>query len=76
MQKITIEVLQKCINKAKNQKGRVTVRFIKVLFTGSGAAGKTSFSNLLMKSKFVTGHEKIGLMCTQNLTTFLNFKLQ
>ena len=24
----------------------------------------------------VTGHEKIGLMCTQNLTTFLNFKLQ
>ena len=25
---------------------------------------------------YVTGHEKIGLMCTQNLTTFLNFKLQ
>ena len=25
---------------------------------------------------YVTRHEKIGLMCTQNLTTFLNFKLQ
>ena len=27
-------------------------------------------------SPIVTGHEKIGLMYTQNLTTFLNFKLQ
>ena len=25
---------------------------------------------------YVTGHEKIGLMCTQNLTTFLDFKLK
>ena len=25
---------------------------------------------------YVTGHEKIGLICTQNSTTFLNFKLQ
>ena len=24
----------------------------------------------------VTGHEKIGLMYTQNLTTFLDFKLE
>ena len=28
------------------------------------------------KREYVTGHEKIGLMCTQNLTTFLDFKLQ
>ena len=25
---------------------------------------------------YVTWHEKIGVMCTQNLTTFLNFKLE
>ena len=28
------------------------------------------------KNAYVTGHEKIGLMCTQNLTTFLDFKLE
>ena len=31
---------------------------------------------VLLEELFVTGHEKIGLMCAQNLTTFLNFKLQ
>ena len=25
---------------------------------------------------YVTGHEKIGLMCTQNLTSFWGFKLE
>ena len=33
-------------------------------------------TGILSKYRYVTGHEKIGLMCTQNLTTFLNFKLQ
>ena len=27
------------------------------------------------RESYVTGHEKIGLMCTQNLTKFLNFKV-
>ena len=62
LQRKTIAVLQKCINKAKNQKGRVTVRFIKILFTGSGAAGKTSFSNLLMKSKFIGFHHSTNIV--------------
>ena len=62
MQRKTIAVLQKCITKAKNQKGRVAVRFIKILFTGSGAAGKTSFSNLLMKSKFIGFHHSTNIV--------------
>ena len=31
---------------------------------------------LFISTIYVTGHEKIGLMCTQNLTTFLDFKLK
>ena len=31
--------------------------------------------NYLSLYIYVTGHEKIGLMCTQNLTTLLDFKL-
>ena len=34
------------------------------------------FINIHMHLTYVTGHEKIGLMYTQNLTTFLNFELQ
>ena len=62
MQKNTINALQKCINKAKNQQGKVKIRFIKILFTGSGAAGKTSFSNLLMKSRFVDFHHSTNII--------------
>ena len=38
------------------------MRFIKILFTGSGAAGKTSFSNLLMKNKFVDFHHSTNVV--------------
>jgi len=38
------------------------MRFIKILFTGSGAAGKTSFSNLLMKNKFVHLHNSTKIV--------------
>ena len=37
-----------------------------------------TFSNLLKAARlilFVTWHEKIGFMCTQNLTTFLDFEV-
>ena len=54
--------LQKCITKAKNRKGKVKVKFIKILFTGSGAAGKTSFSNLLMKNKFINFHHSTNIV--------------
>ena len=36
----------------------------------------TAINSIQHNTIIVTGHEKIGLMCTQNLTTFLNFKLQ
>jgi len=40
----------------------VKIRFIKILFTGSGAAGKTSFSNLLMKNKFIHLHNSTNIV--------------
>ena len=55
-------VPQKCITKAKNQKGKISVRYIKILFTGSGAAGKTSFSHLLMKNKFIDVHRSTNII--------------
>ena len=62
LQKNTIATLQKFITKAKNQKGKVKIRFIKILFTGSGASGKTSFSNLLMKNKFIHFHHSTNIV--------------
>ena len=38
------------------------VKFIKVLFTGSGKAGKTSFSNLLMKNQYVNFHHSTNIV--------------
>ena len=38
------------------------VKFIKILFTGSGKAGKTSFSNLLMKNQFVNFHHSTNII--------------
>ena len=38
------------------------MRLIKILFTGSGASGKTSFSNLLMKNKFVDFHHSTNIV--------------
>ena len=61
-QKTTLAALEKCITKAKQQKGTVSIRFIKILFTGSGAAGKTSFSNLLMKNRFTELHHSTNIV--------------
>ena len=55
-------MLQKCITKAKIQKGTLKVRFIKILITGSGAAGKTSFRKLLMKNKFINFHHSTNIV--------------
>jgi len=54
--------LQKSIQKAKSQAGKVPVRFIKILFTGSGAAGKTSFGNLLMKKSINKLHHSTNVV--------------
>ncbi|XP_065907234.1 uncharacterized protein [Dysidea avara] len=54
--------LQKSLNSAKNQHGKIPVRFIKILLTGSGAAGKTSFSNLLMKKQINSDHHSTKIV--------------
>ena len=38
------------------------MNFIKILFTGSGKAGKTSFANLLMKNRFVNFHHSTNIV--------------
>ena len=50
------------MNKAKKEQGKVTIRFNKILFTGSGAAGKTCFSYLLMKNKFTSLHHSTAIV--------------
>ena len=62
VQKQMISRLQKSLQKAKVQIGKVPVRFIKILFTGSGAAGKTSFSNLLMKKAINKLHHSTNVV--------------
>ena len=59
---LLVESLQKSINEAKIQNGTIPVRFIKMLLTGSGAAGKTSFSNLLMKKRFNSKHHSTNVV--------------
>ena len=56
------KLLQKNIDKAKKKHGTIPVRFLKLFFTGSGAAGKTSFINLLMKKKFVEHHHSTNVV--------------
>ena len=38
------------------------MKFIKILFTGSGVAGKTSFINLLMKNQFANFHHSTNFV--------------
>ena len=49
-------MLRESLNKAKKEHGTIPVRFLKLFFTGSGAAGKTSFINLLLKKQFNKDH--------------------
>ncbi|XP_065908416.1 uncharacterized protein [Dysidea avara] len=54
--------LQRSLDKAKKQHGKVLVRFIKIFFTGSGAAGKTSFRNLLLQKKINKLHDSTNVV--------------
>jgi len=57
----TVKLLQYKLDKAKRKKRTIQVRFLKIVLTGSGAAGKTSFSNLLMRKKFVAEHHSTNV---------------
>ena len=50
------------LNSAKKRHGGIPVRFLKVLVTGSGATGKTSFVNLLLNKKFNASHHSTKLV--------------
>ncbi|XP_065900704.1 uncharacterized protein [Dysidea avara] len=54
--------LQQNLNKAKKQHGTLPVRFLKLFFTGSGAAGKTSFVNLLLKKRINKDHHSTNVV--------------
>jgi len=62
MQKQIVTRLQKSLIKALKVDKKVQVRFIKLIFTGSGAAGKTSFSNLLMKKAINKVHHSTNVV--------------
>ena len=59
-------MLQKNLDKAKKKQETVPVRFLKLFFTGSGAAGKTSFINLLLKKKFIHHHHSTNVVHTHH----------
>ena len=59
-------MLQKNLDKAKKKQKTVPIRFLKLFFTGSGAAGKTSFINLLLKKKFIKDHHSTNVVHTQH----------
>jgi len=50
------------LNRAKKQHGAIPVRFLKLLVTGSGAAGKSNFIQLLLNKKFVEKHHSTNLV--------------
>jgi len=54
--------LQRNLDKAKKDHGKVQVRFVKIMFTGSGGAGKTSFKNLLMKKGINLSHDSTNVV--------------
>ena len=54
--------MQQNLNKAKKQHGTLPVRFLKLFFTGSGAAGKSSFVNLLLKKKISEDYHSTNIV--------------
>ena len=50
------------LDKAKRKHGTFPVRFLKIFCTGSGAAGKTSFIQLLLKKKFNDKHHSTNVV--------------
>ena len=54
------------LSKAKKTHGTIPVRFLKVFCTGSGAAGKTSFIQLLLKKEFNKKHHSTNVLHTSH----------
>ena len=60
------KALRKSLKRAKKEHGTIPVRFLKLFFTGSGAAGKTSFINLLLKKEFNRFHRSTNVVHTSH----------
>lgn len=61
-----VKQLKKSLNKAKKKHGTFPVRILKLVFTGSGAAGKTSFINLLLKREIKKYHHSTNVVHTNH----------
>ena len=59
-------LLKQRLNIVKRQHGTIPVRFLKIFFTGSGASGKTSFIQLLLKKKFNENHHSTNVVHTNH----------
>ena len=57
------------LKQAKEKQKTIQVTFLKVFLTGSAAAGKTSFSHLLLKKKMNKSHESTDLVCASHVVS-------
>ena len=62
VQKATMASLQRGLSEARKQHKTIPVRTVKIIFTGSGASGKTSFKNLLMKKEINKAHHSTNVV--------------
>ena len=60
------QILKYNLKAAKKKHGSILVRYLKIFCTGSGAAGKTSFINLLLKNKFIEEHHSTNVVHTNH----------
>ena len=59
-------MLKDSLNNAKRKHGVIQARFLKIFCTGSGAAGKTSFIQLLLKKKINEKHHSTNVIHTSH----------
>ena len=64
------------LKQAKEKQRTIPVTFIKVFLTGSAAAGKTSFSHLLMKKEIKENHESTRLVCASHVVSAQKLSVQ
>ena len=64
------KVLLQNLNRAKKYHGIIPVTFLKVIVSGSAAAGKTNFINLLMKKQFNKEHFSTNVVHANHAVSF------
>ncbi|XP_065918332.1 uncharacterized protein [Dysidea avara] len=69
-------LLNRNIGDAIREHKTIQIRFLKILLTGSGAAGKTSFCHLLLNQKFRKDHHSTNLVHTSHAITVTKAVIQ